>query len=59
MKMIALWILIIFLSILFLLTTWFYHTEYAYVDINASEKEWCSDNMPHATYRECASEFTE
>ena len=39
MKMIALWILIIFLSILFLLATWFYLTEYAYVDINASEKE--------------------
>lgn len=59
MKRIVIWIIIIFLSVLFFLTSWYYLTEYAWVDINASEKKWCSDNMPKHTYLECAREFTE
>lgn len=57
MNKFVVWILMVLLAILFLFASLFYLTEYAWVELNDAEKEWCSDYRPHLTYHECEIEI--
>ena len=59
LKGILIWLVALVFTIAFFFASLFYLTEYAWVKINDAEKEWCSDNRPHLTYRECEREFNQ
>ena len=57
MKKVIIWITATFTASFLLFGTLIYLYEYVWVEINEAEKQWCSENKSHLTYRECELEF--